>query len=120
MIGAAGLFSPLVLDFPSSKRGLSLSGMGGSRQPRRRELSELGRLLASANGYTVLDAAGRQLGRVDHLRYERHTDRPDEIVVRRGGFWRRGLVVPFHAIETVDRSTGTVRLRSAPSQPEAV
>jgi len=90
-----------------------------SSQPRLRELSELGRLLAAAEGYAVLDAEGQQLGLVDRVRYERHTDRPDEIVIRRGRLWRRELVVAFHAIEAVDRATGTVRLRGAPWRPEA-
>jgi hypothetical protein len=89
------------------------------RQPRLRELTELGRLLASAEGYAVLDPEGRQLGRVDHVRYARHTDRPDEIVVRRGRLWKRTLVVPFHTVGAVDRATGAVRLRSAPSQPDS-
>ncbi len=93
-------------------------GVEESKQPRLRELSELGRLLAAAEGYAVLDAEGRQLGRLDHVRYERHTDRPDEIVVRRRRFWRRELVIPFRAIEEVDRATGAVRLRSTPQQPE--
>ena len=59
----------------------------------------------------MLDASGRQLGRIDRVRYERHIDRPDEIVVRRGWLWKRELVVPLEAIEAVDRATGTVRLR---------
>jgi len=79
-----------------------------SSRPRPRELSELGRLLAAADGYAVVDAAGRQLGRV---RYERHTDRPDEVGVRRGWLWKREQVVPHEAIEAVDRASGTIRLR---------
>jgi len=85
-------------------------------RPRPRALSELGRLLAAAEGYAVLDASGRQLGRVDRVRYERHTDCPDEIVVRRGWLWKHELVVPLEAIEAVDRATGTIRLHPrAPS-----
>ena len=90
--------------------------MEESSRPRPRALSELGRLLAAAEGYAVLDASGRQLGRVDRVRYERHTDRPDEIVVRRGWLRKRELVVPLEAIEAVEGATGTVRLRPlAPS-----
>ena len=85
--------------------------MEESSRPRPRELSELGRLLAAADGYAVVDAGGRQLGRVDRVRYEHHTDRPDEVVVRRGWFWKREQVVPLEAIEAVDRATGTIRLR---------
>ena len=85
--------------------------MEKSSRPRPRELSELGRLLAAADGYAVLDAAGRLLGRVDRVRYERHTDRPDEVVVRRGWLWKREHIVPLEAIEAVDRATATIRLR---------
>ncbi len=99
-----------------SRRGRSLPGMEESSRPRPSGLSELGRLLAAAEGYAVFDASGRQLGRVDRVRYERHTDRPDEIVVRSGRLWKRELVVPLEAIEAVDRATGTIRLRRlAPS-----
>jgi len=82
-----------------------------SSRPRPRGLAELGRLLAAADGYAVFDASGRQLGRVDRVRYERHTDRPDEVVVRRGWLWKRELIVPLEAIEAVDRATSTIRLR---------
>jgi len=91
--------------------GVASSSREKSSRPRPRELSELGRLLAAADGYAVLDAAGRQLGRVDRVRYERHTDRPDEVVVRRGWLWIREQVVPLQAIEAVDRASGTIRLR---------
>ena len=83
--------------------------MEQSRHPGPREL---GRLLAAAEGYAVLDAYRRELGRVDRVRYERYTDRPDEIVIRRGWLWKREQVVPLDAIEAVDRATGTVRLRN--------
>ncbi len=82
-----------------------------------RKPTELGRLLASAEGYTVLGRAGKQLGRVDHVRYERHADRPDEIVVRRGWRWRRTLVVPFQAVQAVDRRAGTVTLGMGEWEP---
>ena len=91
--------------------GVASSSREKSSRPRPRELSELGRLLAAADGYAVVDAAGRQLGRVDRVRYERHTDRPDEVVVRRGWLWKREQVVPLEAIEAVDRASGTIRLR---------
>ncbi len=98
------------------RRERSLPGVEERSRPRPRGLSELGRLLAAANGYAVVDAGGRQVGRVDRVRYERHTDRPDEVVVRRGWLRKRELVVSLEAIEAVDRATGTIRLRRlAPS-----
>jgi len=78
-----------------------------------RERGEIGRLLASAEGYLVLDEDGRPFGRLDHVRYERHADHPDEIVVRRGPF-RRRTVLPFEAVAAVDRKNETVLLRIKP------
>ncbi len=43
----------------------------------------LGRLLAAAEGYWIVSSDGTHLGWLDHVRYERHVDHPDEIVVRR-------------------------------------
>jgi len=80
-------------------------------QPRER--GETGRLLASAEGYFVLDAEGRPFARLDRVRYERHTDYLDELVVRRGLF-RRRLVLPFEAVAAVDGKNKTVLLRIKP------
>ena len=78
-----------------------------------RERGEIGRLLASAEGYLVVDQEGSPCGRLDHVRYERHADYPDEIVVRRGPF-RRRTVLPFEAVAAVDRKNETVLLRIKP------
>ena len=86
-----------------------MEGSGGAQTKR---LAELGRLLAGAEDYVVLDGEGRHLGHVHHVRYERHADRPDEIVVRRGWPGRRKFVVPFEAIAAVDRRAGTVTLQA--------
>ena len=76
------------------------------------EVVRIGRLLASAKGYRVLSSEGRFLGLLDHVRYERHSDHPDELVLRRRTvLWRRRRVVPFSAVEAVDRRAGTVSLR---------
>jgi len=74
--------------------------------------AELGRLLAAAEGYRVVAGDGAHLGWLDHVRYERHADRPDEIVVRRRGLLpRRHRAVPFSAVEAVRRRERTVVLR---------
>ncbi len=78
-----------------------------------RDRGELGRLLASAEGYLVLDEEGRACGRIDHIRYERHADYPDEIVVRRGLF-RQRRVLPFETVAAVDRKNKTVLLGIKP------
>ena len=80
-----------------------------STESQLRDRGELGRLLASAEGYLVLDEEGRPYRRIDHIRYERHADYPDEIVVRRGLF-RQRRVFPFEAVAAVDRKKKTVLL----------
>jgi hypothetical protein len=74
--------------------------------------AELGRLLAGAEGYRVVAGDGTHLGWIDHVRYERHADHPDEIVVRRRGLLpRRRRAVPFSAVEAVRSRERTVVLR---------
>lgn len=80
---------------------------------RLRERGEIGRLLASAEGYIVLNEAGRPFARLDHVRYERHTDYPDELIVRRGLF-RRTLALPIEAVAAVDVKNKTVQMRIKP------
>jgi hypothetical protein len=82
--------------------------------------AELGRLLAGAEGYRVLASDGTHLGWLDHVRYERHADHPDEIVVRnRRVLARRRRVLPFSAVAEVRRRERTVVLRGtgSPSKP---
>lgn len=55
---------------------------------------------------------GARLGWLDHVRYERYADHPDEIVVRRRGlFRRRRRVLPFEAVEAVRPRERAVVLR---------
>jgi len=69
-------------------------------------------LLAAAEGYRVVASDGTHLGWLDHIRYERYADHPDEIVVRRRAVppWRR-RALPFSAVETVRARERTVILR---------
>lgn len=74
--------------------------------------AELGRLLAAAEGYLVLSKDGRHVGSIDHVRYGKHSEYPDEIVVRRRfAARRRRQVIPFDAIESVSRRERIVVLR---------
>jgi hypothetical protein len=84
-----------------------------SSESQLRERGEIGRLLASAEGYLILDDEGRPFARLDHVRHELHTDYPDELVVRRGLF-RRRHVLPFEAVAAVDGKNKTVLLRVKP------
>ena len=90
-------------------------GGGGERSDRTHV--ELGRLLAAAGGYRVLTSDGTHVGWLDHVRYERHVDRPDEIVVRsRRLLARRRRVLPFSAVAEVRRRQRTVVLRRIRTQ----
>ncbi len=68
----------------------------------RKKMAELGRLLAAAEGYQVRTTTGGRLGRVEHVRYESHADRPDEIIVRAPGLLgTRKRVYPLSAVREV-------------------
>jgi hypothetical protein len=83
---------------------------GIEQSPRRQ--AELGRLLAAAAGYRVVASDGRQVGALDHVRYRRHADHPDEIIVRRRVlFPKRRRALPFSAVEAVKVRERTVVLR---------
>jgi hypothetical protein len=78
----------------------------------QREVALLGARLADAEGYRVVSREGRDVGVVDHVRYEQFADHPDDVVItRRVLLARREGVVPFSAIDTVDRDHGVVYLR---------
>ena len=96
-------------------------GDGDERSERSdRTQAELGRLLAAAEGYRVVAGDGTHLGWLDHVRYERHADHPDEIVVRsRRLLARRRRVLPFSAVAEVRRRERTVGLRGTGSPSKA-
>jgi hypothetical protein len=94
------------------------SGDTSAEQSLRRQ-AELGRLLAAAEGYRVLASDGTHFGWLDHVRYERHANHPDEIVVRRRGLLpKRRRALPFGAVETVRPTERTVVLQLARSALE--
>jgi hypothetical protein len=81
-------------------------------EQRLRRQAELGRLLAAAAGFRVVASDGRQVGALDHVRYRRHADHPDEIIVRRRVlFSKRRRALPFSAVEAVKVRERTVVLR---------
>lgn len=81
-------------------------------QASEQTANELGRLLAGAQGYTVYTHDGVLLGALERVRYETQVSRPDEIVVRgRGLFRRRRSTVPFESIYAVSPHEGKVVLR---------
>lgn len=81
-------------------------------QASEQTANELGRLLAGAQGYTVYTHGGVLLGALERVRYETQVSRPDDIVVRgRGLFRRRRSTVPFESIYAVSPHEGKVVLR---------
>lgn len=86
------------------------TGDESAEQGLRRQ-AELGRLLAAAEGYRVVASDGTHVGWLDHVRYERHVDHPDEIVVRRRLLPKRRRAVPFSSVEAVRPRERTVVLR---------
>jgi hypothetical protein len=67
----------------------------------RERVDRTGRELASAIGYLVLGPDG-ELGRIAYLRYQRHHDHPDQIVLKRKLPRLRRRAIPFAAIEAVN------------------
>lgn len=85
------------------------SGDAGAASLKRQ--AELGRLLAGADGYRVLASDGAPIGWLDHVRYERHADHPDEVVVRRHALLpTRRRAFPFSAVAEVKPRQRTVVL----------
>jgi hypothetical protein len=76
-----------------------------------RSQADLGRLLAAAEGYRVVASDGTAVGWLDHVRYERYADHPDEIVVRRHALLpKRRRALPFDAVAAVRSRQRTVVL----------
>jgi hypothetical protein len=81
-------------------------------QASEQTANELGRLLAGAQGYTVYTHEGVHLGALERVRYETQVSRPDDIVVRgRGLFRRRRSTFPFELVYAVSAHESKVVLR---------
>ena len=107
-----------------SEKGERVRPASGVVEYSHSRATNLGRLLAAAEGYQVLSSEGRFVGVVDHIRYETHSDYPDFVVVRRrNAFWRRRRVIPFATVKAVEPREELVALaidaetfhRSAPA-----
>jgi hypothetical protein len=72
----------------------------------RKDILALGRRLADSVGFRVIALDGRQVGVLEHVRYEHHTDHPDELVIRRRRLFREQFArVSFDEVANVDRRT---------------
>jgi hypothetical protein len=59
--------------------------------------------LANADGFRVIALDGRELGWLENVRYQRHMDHPDEVLIRRRVLlWDRHATVPFEQVANVD------------------
>ena len=77
-----------------------------------RDASRVGYHLSQSHGYRVITQDGRALGVIERLRYERHAEYPEEIVIRSGRlFWKRTRAIAFDAVASVDTRQRLVRLR---------
>lgn len=86
---------------------------GDGTNPRSlRDASRVGYHLSQSHGYRVVTRDDQSLGVIERLRYERHAEYPEEIVIRSGRlFWKRNRHIPFDAVESVDTRQRLVRLR---------
>jgi hypothetical protein len=67
--------------------------------------------LANAEDFRVVALDGREVGVLESVRYEKHTDHPDEILVRRRVlFSDRFATVGFDEVANVDPERGRVYL----------
>jgi hypothetical protein len=59
----------------------------------------------------VIALDGREVGVLDHVRYEHHMDHPDNVVIRRRAFlWDRYATVSFNKVSNVDPARERVYL----------
>jgi hypothetical protein len=76
---------------------------GGSTERERQDIIRLGARLADSEGFRVIALDGRDVGALDHVRYARHMDHPDEVVIKRRVFlWDRRATVSFEDVANVD------------------
>lgn len=81
-------------------------------EPAVQDTTELGRLLAAAQGYKVFGHNGAPLGALERIRYEQQVSHPDEIVVCGGPLRRRRRTFPFAAVGRVSARERTIVLRA--------
>jgi hypothetical protein len=59
----------------------------------------------------VIALDGREVGVLDHVRYEHHMDHPDNVVIRRRAvLWDRYATVSFNEVSNVDPARERVYL----------
>jgi hypothetical protein len=78
-------------------------GGEGATERERQDVVRLGARLANSEDFRVVGLDGREIGVLESLRYENHTDHPDEILIkRRYLLWDRYASVSFEQVANVD------------------
>jgi hypothetical protein len=76
---------------------------GGATQRERADNVRLGARLANSEDFRVVALDGREVGVLENVRYEKHMDHPDDVLVRRRFLiWDRYVTVSFEDVANVD------------------
>ena len=76
---------------------------GGATDHERKDIARLGARLANSEGFRVVALDGREIGVLENVRYEKHTDHPDDVLIRRRYvLWDRYATVTFDQVANVD------------------
>ncbi len=75
--------------------------------------------MSNSDGFRVIALDGHEVGWLENVLYERHTDHPDEILVRkRFLLWDRYATLPFEQVANVDPERERVYLTLSPDAIE--
>jgi hypothetical protein len=76
---------------------------GGTTERERQDIVRLGARLANSEDFRVVALDGREIGMLENVRYEKHADHPDDILIRRRYLlWDRYTTVSFEDVANVD------------------
>jgi hypothetical protein len=76
---------------------------GGTTERERQDIVRLGARLANSEDFRIVALDGREIGVLENVRYEKHTEHPDDILIRRRYLlWDRYATVSFEDVANVD------------------
>jgi hypothetical protein len=92
---------------------------GGVAERERQDIVRLGARLANSEDFRVVTLDGREIGVLENVRYEKHTDHPDDVLIRRRYLlWDRYATVAFEHVANVDPERQRVYLTIPSSSVE--
>jgi hypothetical protein len=92
---------------------------GGATERERKDIVRLGARLANAEDFRIVTLDGREIGVLENVRYEKHADHPDDILIRRRYLlWDRYATIGFEDVANVDPERERVYLRISSSAVE--